>query len=118
MKEKVGQLKEAIQKLESRTKKIIIAGVAILIVGAVALALVLNNRPYEVLFSVRIFNPIKQTNGGTDTILQIIQFIRILVGIRCHHARIINKCIIRKSGHRGSDRTECYEGARPDLRRG
>ena len=51
MKEKVGQLKEAIQKLESRTKKIIIAGVAILIVGAVALALVLNNRPYEVLFS-------------------------------------------------------------------
>lgn len=51
MKEKVGQLKEAIQKLESRTKKMIIAGVAILIVGAVAVALVLNNRPYEVLFS-------------------------------------------------------------------
>ncbi len=51
MKEKIAQLKEMTDKLNARTKKIIIAGVVILIVGAVAIALILNNRPYETLFT-------------------------------------------------------------------
>lgn len=51
MKEKIAQLKEMTDKLNSRTKKIIIAGVAVLIVGAVAIALILNNQPYETLFT-------------------------------------------------------------------
>ena len=51
MKEKFGQFKEFIGKLSSKTKKIIIAGAAVLIIGAVAIALILNNQPYEVLFS-------------------------------------------------------------------
>lgn len=51
MKERIGQIKEFAGKLGSKTKKIILAGTAILLIGAVALALILNNRPYEVLFS-------------------------------------------------------------------
>ena len=51
MKERIGQIKEFAGKLGSKTKKIILAGAAILLIGAVALALILNNRPYEVLFS-------------------------------------------------------------------
>lgn len=51
MKEKVGQLKEWAGKLSRRTIILIIAGAAALIIGAVAIAFVLNNRPYEVLFS-------------------------------------------------------------------
>ena len=51
MKEKFGQFKEFIGKLSSKTKKIIIAGAAVLIIGAVAIAFILNNQPYEVLFS-------------------------------------------------------------------
>lgn len=51
MKEKLGQIKEYIGKLGSKTKKLIIAGAAALVVVAVVVALVLNNRPYEVLFS-------------------------------------------------------------------
>lgn len=51
MKEKLGQLKELAGKLSSKTKKLIIAGVAALIVVAVAIALVLNNQPYEILFT-------------------------------------------------------------------
>lgn len=51
MKEKIAQLKEMTDKLNARTKKIIIAGVVILIVGAVAIALILNNQPYETLFT-------------------------------------------------------------------
>lgn len=51
MKEKIAQLKEMTDKLNSRTKKIIIAGVAVLIVGAVVIALILNNQPYETLFT-------------------------------------------------------------------
>lgn len=51
MKEKIAQLKEMTDKLNARTKKIIIAGVVVLIVGAVAIALILNNRPYETLFT-------------------------------------------------------------------
>lgn len=51
MKEKISQLKEAIDKLNGRTKKIIIAGAAVLMIGAVVIAFILNNQPYEVLFS-------------------------------------------------------------------
>lgn len=51
MKEKLGQIKEYIGKLGSKTKKLIIAGAAALVVAAIVIALVLNNRPYEVLFS-------------------------------------------------------------------
>lgn len=51
MKEKLGQFKEFAGNLSSKTKKLIIAGAAILIVAAIAIAVVLNNRPYAVLFS-------------------------------------------------------------------
>lgn len=51
MKERIDQLKELVEKLNSRTKKIIIIGVAALIVGAVIIALILNNQPYETLFT-------------------------------------------------------------------
>lgn len=51
MKERIDQLKELVEKLNSRTKKIIIIGVAALIVGAIIIALVLNNQPYETLFT-------------------------------------------------------------------
>ena len=51
MKERIDQIKESLDKLNSRTKKILIIGVAALIIGAVALAFVLNNRPYAVLFT-------------------------------------------------------------------
>ena len=55
MKEKIGQkfgqLKEAAGKLSDKTKKLIIAGVVVLIAGAVIIALVLNNRPYGSLFT-------------------------------------------------------------------
>lgn len=51
MKEKVGQLREWAGKLSRRTIILIIAGAAALIIGAVAIAFALNNRPYEVLFS-------------------------------------------------------------------
>lgn len=51
MKEKIGQLKEFAGKLSSKTKKIIIAAAAAVIVAAVVIALILNNQPYEVLFS-------------------------------------------------------------------
>lgn len=51
MKEKLGQFKEFAGNLSSRTKKLIIAGAVILIIAAIAIAVVLNNRPYAVLFS-------------------------------------------------------------------
>ena len=51
MKEKLGQFKEFAGNLSSKTKKIIIAGAAALVILAVVIALVLNNRPYAVLFS-------------------------------------------------------------------
>lgn len=51
MKEKLGQFKEFAGNLSSRAKKLIIAGAVILIVAAVAIAVVLNNRPYAELFS-------------------------------------------------------------------
>ncbi len=51
MKEKLGQVKELAGKLSDKTKKIIIAGLAALIVVAVAIALILNNQPYETLFT-------------------------------------------------------------------
>lgn len=50
MKEKFEGVTEFIKKLSSKTKKLIIAGAAILVIGAVVIALVLNNKPYEVLF--------------------------------------------------------------------
>lgn len=49
--QKFGQLKETAGKLSDKTKKLVIAGVVLLVVGAVAIAFVLNNRPYESLFS-------------------------------------------------------------------
>lgn len=51
MKERIDQIKESLDKLNSRTKKLLIIGIAALIIGAVAVALVLNNRPYAVLFT-------------------------------------------------------------------
>ena len=51
MKEKLGQFKEFAGNLSSRAKKLIIAGAVILIIAAVAIAVVLNNRPYAELFS-------------------------------------------------------------------
>lgn len=51
MKEKLGQIKEYIGKLGGKTKKLVLAGAAGVLIAAVVIALVLNNRPYEVLFS-------------------------------------------------------------------
>ena len=51
VKEKLGQVKELAGKLNDKTKKIIIAGIAAVIVAAIVIALVLNNQPYETLFS-------------------------------------------------------------------
>ncbi len=51
MKEKLGQFKEFAGKLSSKTKKLIIAVAAVVIVAAIAIAVVLNNRPYAELFS-------------------------------------------------------------------
>ena len=50
MKEKLAGVKEFIGKLSSKTKKLIIAGAAVLVIGAVIIAVVLNNKPYAVLF--------------------------------------------------------------------
>lgn len=52
VKERLEQLKAVVSKLESRTKKIILAGVGGLIVFSIVIALLLNrNSGYEVLFS-------------------------------------------------------------------
>lgn len=51
MKEKLGQLKEFAGNLSSKTKKLIIAGAVILVAAAIIIAVVLNNRPYGVLFT-------------------------------------------------------------------
>lgn len=51
MKERFEQFKEFVGKLSSKTKKLIIAGAVLLITAAVVIAVVLNNQPYEVLFS-------------------------------------------------------------------
>lgn len=51
MKEKMGQLKEFAGNLSRKVKILIIAGALILIIGAVAIAVILNNRPYVELFS-------------------------------------------------------------------
>ena len=52
VKELVEQLKAVVSKLESRTKKLILAGIAGLIVFSIVIALLLNrNNGYEVLFS-------------------------------------------------------------------
>lgn len=50
MKEKLAGVKEFIGKLSGKTKKLIIAGAAVLVIGAVIIAVVLNNKPYAVLF--------------------------------------------------------------------
>ena len=50
MKEKLAGVKEFIGKLSCKTKKLIIAGAAVLVSGAVIIAVVLNNKPYAVLF--------------------------------------------------------------------
>ncbi len=50
MKEKLGAVKEFAGKLSSKTKKLIIAGAAVLLIGAVIIAVVMNNKPYAVLF--------------------------------------------------------------------
>lgn len=50
MKEKLASVKEFVGKLSSKTKKLIIAGAAVLVIGAVIIAVVLNNKPYAVLF--------------------------------------------------------------------
>ncbi|HIX28132.1 MAG TPA: flagellar M-ring protein FliF [Candidatus Blautia stercoravium] len=51
MKEKFEQVKEFVAKLSSKTKKLIVVGALLLIAVAVSVAVVLNNQPYEVLFS-------------------------------------------------------------------
>ena len=52
MKERLEQLKAVVSKLGSKTKRIILAGAAGLIVFAIVVALLLNrNRGFEVLFS-------------------------------------------------------------------
>ncbi|MCQ4726572.1 flagellar M-ring protein FliF [Anaerotignum faecicola] len=43
--------KETLSKLSSKTKKIIIIGLAVSVIASVGIAVWLNNRPYEVLFS-------------------------------------------------------------------
>lgn len=50
MKEKFAGVKEFFGKLSSKTRKLIIAGAAALVIGAVIIAVVLNNKPYAVLF--------------------------------------------------------------------
>lgn len=50
MKEKFEGVKEFLGKLSSKTKKLIIAGAVALVIGAVIIAVVLNNKPYAVLF--------------------------------------------------------------------
>ena len=49
--QKFGQIKEAAGKLGSKTKKLIIARIVVLIAGAVAIAFILNNQPYTPLFT-------------------------------------------------------------------
>lgn len=51
MKEKLGQFKEFAGNLSRKTKILIIAGAAVLIIAAVIIAVVLNNKPYGVLFT-------------------------------------------------------------------
>ncbi|MCI9441549.1 MAG: flagellar M-ring protein FliF [Ruminococcus sp.] len=51
MKEKLGQFKEFAGNLSSKTKKLIIAGAVIVVAVAIIIAVVLNNRPYGVLFT-------------------------------------------------------------------
>ncbi|MDE6937755.1 MAG: flagellar M-ring protein FliF, partial [Lachnospiraceae bacterium] len=51
MKEKMGQLKEFAGNLSRKVKILIVAGALVLIIGAIALAVILNNRPYTELFS-------------------------------------------------------------------
>lgn len=51
MKKVIEQIKETLGKLSSKTKKIVMAAIAVLLVGAIILAVILNNKPYEVLFS-------------------------------------------------------------------
>ena len=50
MKERIGQIKEFASKLGSKTKKLIIAVAVVLLLGAIALAYVMNSRPYQTLF--------------------------------------------------------------------
>lgn len=51
MNEKLEQVKELVGKLNKRTKILAIVGAAVLVIGAIVVALILNNRPYETLFS-------------------------------------------------------------------
>lgn len=51
MKEKFGQFKEFVGNLSRKVKIMIVAGAVLLIGGAVAIAIILNNRPYVELFS-------------------------------------------------------------------
>lgn len=51
MKKIIEQIKETLGKLSSRMKKIIVVVLAAVLVGAIVLAVILNNKPYEVLFS-------------------------------------------------------------------
>lgn len=50
MKEKLNQIKEFVGKLSSKTIKLIIAGTIILVIGAIALAVVLNHKEYVPLY--------------------------------------------------------------------
>lgn len=51
MKEKLGQFKEFFAKLGKKTKVLIGVGLVVLIAAAVIIALVLNRKEYEVLYS-------------------------------------------------------------------
>lgn len=51
MKKFIEQIKEILGKLSSKTKKIIVIALAVVLVGAIVIAIILNNKPYEVLFS-------------------------------------------------------------------
>ncbi len=62
MKEKLGQFKEFFAKLGKKTKVLIGIGIIVLVAAAVVLALVLNRKEYEVLYS----------DVNTDEVQQII----------------------------------------------
>ncbi len=44
------KIKEAIKKLNTKAKRLIIAGIVLLLIGSAGLAFYLNSRPYVVLF--------------------------------------------------------------------
>ena len=72
MKEKFGQFKEFVGNLSRKVKIMIVVGAVLLIGGAVAIAIILNNQPYTELFSglgQEEMQQIAQTSSGLRLII-------------------------------------------------